>query len=243
MNAKIPTNLAQGVRAADGSNKKAKRLPFSLLALQAIFSSPVYADRWFPEHIGSGAAHWVPLLALFHGARREELCQLRPEDVYEEVYLGEHGEDARCWVLRITGDGPDQHIKNAGSVRRFPIHPEIISRGFLEFVSAQRGQPRLFNDLRPDRHGDAGAAFGKWFNRYIRRACNVTDSRMVFHSFRHNFKDYCREAGIPEDVSDALSGHSSPSVSAIRGPQLPIAASGGCRGSVCDSRAGSAACA
>jgi integrase len=213
MNAKILTNPAQGVRAADGSHKKAKRLPFSLSALRAIFGSPVYVDRWFPENIGHDAAYWVPLLALFHGARREELCQLRPEDVYEEVYLDEHGEDARCWVLRITGDGPGQHVKNVGSVRRFPIHPEIIARGFIEFVNAQQGQPRMFNHLRPDRHGDSGAAFGKWFNRYIRTACNVTDSRMVFHSFRHNFKDYCREAGIPEDVSDALSGHSSPSVS------------------------------
>ena len=31
---------------------------------------------------------------------------------------------------------------------------------------------------------------------------------MVFHSFRHSFKDICRECGIGEDVRDALQGHS-----------------------------------
>jgi integrase len=30
----------------------------------------------------------------------------------------------------------------------------------------------------------------------------------VFHSFRHNFKDALREAGVGEEVHDALTGHS-----------------------------------
>jgi integrase len=31
---------------------------------------------------------------------------------------------------------------------------------------------------------------------------------MVFHSFRHTFKDYARLAGIPEGVQRQLMGHS-----------------------------------
>jgi integrase len=36
---------------------------------------------------------------------------------------------------------------------------------------------------------------------------------MVFHSFRHGFKDLCRQAQISDEVSDALSGHVSGKVS------------------------------
>jgi hypothetical protein len=35
----------------------------------------------------------------------------------------------------------------------------------------------------------------------------VTDKRMVFHSFRHLLKHTMREAGIGEEVSDAITGH------------------------------------
>jgi integrase len=31
----------------------------------------------------------------------------------------------------------------------------------------------------------------------------------VFHSFRHTFKNAARRCGIPEDIHDALTGHSS----------------------------------
>ncbi len=33
------------------------------------------------------------------------------------------------------------------------------------------------------------------------------DPRLVFYSFRHTFKDLCRDADIPVDVHDQLTGH------------------------------------
>jgi integrase len=33
------------------------------------------------------------------------------------------------------------------------------------------------------------------------------DKRKVFHSFRHSFKDACRDSGIPVDVHEAITGH------------------------------------
>ena len=59
--------------------------------------------------------------------------------------------------------------------------------------------------LAPDTNGVK--AWSKWFGRYIREL-GITDTAKVFHSFRHNFKDALRTAGVSEEVHDALTGHS-----------------------------------
>jgi len=210
----IEHNPARGVKVAVKRNAKDARHPFALADLQAVFTRlPAYAGKPAPRHIGQAAAYWIPLLALFYGARREELCQLRPEDIYEETYLDDTGADRTAWVLRITDAGEGQQVKNVGSVRRVPLHAELIARGFLDFATRQRGQARLFSHLKPTPQGAEGEAFGKWFSKNLRTVCGITDPKLVFHSFRHSFKDHCRALMISEEVSDALSGHASGKVS------------------------------
>ena len=48
----------------------------------------------------------------------------------------------------------------------------------------------------------------EWWGRYARQKANIVDPRKVFHSFRHTFKDAYRACHIPEEVHDALTGHS-----------------------------------
>ncbi|OTP69392.1 site-specific integrase [Caballeronia sordidicola] len=211
------SNVAKGIKVGERKNAKASRLPFDKEALNAIFSSPVYTEGFRPEGGAGEAAYWLPLLALFTGARIEELSQLRPTDIAEQSYLDDNDKDATCWVLRITNAGEGQQVKNKGSVRTFPIHAELINRGLLAYAESQRGKERLFDKLKPDGDGSEGALFGKWFGKYLRGACKVTDTRMVFHSFRHCFKDFARQSGINEDVSDALSGHTNGKVSRTYG--------------------------
>jgi len=213
-NGELEYNPANGIKVQVKRSAKDARHPFSLRDLQTMFATlPAYSGGYIPKHIGKDAAYWIPLLALFYGARREELCQLKPEDIYEEVYVDETGKDNKAWVLRITDSDDGQQVKNIGSVRRVPVHDELIARGFLEFVEAQRGKPRLFSQLTQWATGEEGAGFGKWFSQVLRRDCGITDPKLVFHSFRHSFKDHCRALEISEEVSDALSGHASGKVS------------------------------
>jgi len=212
-NGELKYNPAQGVKIKVKRDPKDARHPFALRDLQAIFDTlPPYTGELVPNHIGRDAAYWIPLLALFYGARREELCQLHPEDIYEEMYMDETGTDQKTWVLRITDSGEGQKVKNSGSVRRVPIHTELLTRGFIAFADSRQGKSQLF-DLTPDENGRKGSAFGKWFNTSLRDTCGITDPKLVFHSFRHSFKDHCRALEISEEVSDALSGHSSGKVS------------------------------
>jgi hypothetical protein len=49
----------------------------------------------------------------------------------------------------------------------------------------------------------------------------ITDSRKVFHSFRHGFKDGAR-AVMPEEHHDAITGHSNGSVGRSYGQGVPL---------------------
>lgn len=115
-------------------------------------------------------------------------------------------------MIEINDRQEGQHLKNSGSHRRIPVHPERIKLGFIDFAKKQKGD-RIFHQLKVDVFGTLTGNWSKWFGHYLRNVCGVTDKRMVFHSFRHTFKDMCRLAGIDEAVHDALTGHSSSSVS------------------------------
>lgn len=218
-NRMLPDNAAAGIKVERSKAAKEARIPFSPEALQKIFSSPVYASGLRPPAAGGEAAYWLPLLALFTGARLEELAQLAPVDVREETYYSQDGKERQAWVIHITDRGQGQGLKNSGSRRQVPVHAELVRLGFIKYVGSRAGQTRLFS-LRVDTLGREGAYWGKWFAKYLRTVAGVTDRRMVFHSFRHTFKHWARWAGITEEVSDALTGHSDGRVSRTYGDVL-----------------------
>ena len=179
------------------------RLPYETEDLKRIFASRIYTDSSYrPTACAGEAAYWLPLLGLFTGARLEELGQARVEDVKE-------AEGMR--FLDISDAEEGKSVKSASSRRRVPIHPELVRLGLLEYVEERRkvGEGRLFPQLRQDRFGKWTQNWSKWWGRYAREQAKIIDPRKVFHSFRHTFKHACRACGIPEDVHDALTGHSS----------------------------------
>jgi len=208
----LPANPAAGLKLLEQKRAKEARYPFDLAALNAIFAGPVHAEGARPKGGAGEAAYWLPLLGLFTGARVEELAQLRPEDVYPESYRDSADMECSAWVIAITDRGEGQGLKNASSRRRVPVHAELQRLGFIEYAQQARGRERIFHELRPDTMGAESGNWSKWFGKYLRRTLKVTDTRMVFHSFRHKFKDAAPEAGIAEDVSDALTGHSNGSL-------------------------------
>ncbi|WOD15947.1 site-specific integrase [Paraburkholderia kirstenboschensis] len=181
----------------EGKEKGKARIPFAVSDVQCILDS-------LPA---SGAARWIPLLALYTGARREEIGQLRREDIKHETYRDASGKTHKVHMLYITDDDDTQRLKNTNSRRRVPVHAELIRMGFMDHVSKQTGP--IFPELVPDRTGRVTSAFGKAFSKSLRTKYGVTDTRKTFHSFRHLFKEVLREHGVPKAVNDALTGHSS----------------------------------
>ncbi|WP_146163462.1 DUF6538 domain-containing protein [Sphingomonas fennica] len=132
-NAIVPDNVAKGTAIPDPQAKKKRRKPFDLAALKAIFGGPVHAKGDRPEGGKGEAAYWLPVLALYTGARVRELAQLRRSDVREMEYPDAEGEMHKGWFLNITEDEDDEGlanaIKNDGSERLVPVHPKLIELG------------------------------------------------------------------------------------------------------------------
>lgn len=208
-NGYLNLNPAAGISVRDKDRDRRKRKEFSPAALQAIFSSPVYASGARPTQGRGEAAFWIPLIALFTGARLEEIAQLRPQDFRRERYVDEIGETHDAWVIDIA-QTEGTATKNASSDRRVPVHPQLETLGLVCHAETMKaaGHERLFPDLRPNKYGQLGAKWGEWWSRYKRDTCGVADLGMVFHSFRHTFKQYARHVGMIEGVQRQIMGHS-----------------------------------
>lgn len=176
------------------------RRAFEIAELKMFFRSPVYTSDYRPEGQVSEAARLAPLGAAFMGARIEEICQARTEDV-----LCING----VWALRISELDEEQREKNDASWRYVPIHEELIRCGFLAHAASVRlaGKRRLFPSLRNDnKYGLWSNAMGKWFSRYL-DSIGLEDDRLCFHSFRFSFRQWCTHSGIGDEARDALTGH------------------------------------
>ena len=219
----IDTSPATGVRLeVKKRSAKGVRPPFDVATLNRIFSNRVYTENYRPAAGRGEAAYWLPLLGLFTGARVEELCQLRPEDLYEEDYRDATGKPAKCWVLRLVdNEEHGQGVKNVYSVRRIPVHRTLIDLGFVEHVKEQVGKSRVFHELRKDKHGVESSLWSAWWiQRMLRAECEPTSPKMVFHSFRHTWKDISRECGISKELADAIQGHSEADASSNYGGEF-----------------------
>lgn len=175
-----------------------ERLDWTTEALNELFKTPVWANGERPVTGGGEAAWWLPVLSLLHGNRLSEFAQLRVSDVvYEGDQIG----------LRVTDEGDDQHVKNAGSTRIVPLHPEI-REDFLRFLEWHKrtSEERLFPLVKPDVMKRSGGRFSTWFTKY-RKANGVYVYRQDAHSFRHTHITACRNARIPTDVFARWTGH------------------------------------
>lgn len=183
--------------------------------MSRIFNSAIYTDNYLPKGAGRDAVYWLPLLALYTGARVEELAQLLVKDVHYVEGLGHY--------INITDEAENTHLKNSSSRRRIPVHPFLVACGFIDYVASVQPAKVLFPHLKRNPRGKVGGYFSNFFSIYLRNVVKITDKRKVFHSFRHTFKDICRKVGIEEAVHDAMTGHTAHSVSRKYGnEQFPL---------------------
>lgn len=215
-NGKLKTNPAHGVKVPRQRVQQETRQPFSVDELRALFSSGVYTQGIRPKGGSGEAAYWIPLIALWTGARLNEIGQLHTADIKQE---------GQVWYFHLTDDPESgKRLKTASSRRRIPIHSELIRCGFLRYLKSIKAQrhDRLFPLISSGASRQLTASFSQWFGRYIRGVVGITDTRKVFHSFRHGFKTACRECDISKEHHDRLTGHSSGDVGDSYGGDFPL---------------------
>jgi len=171
--------------------------------LKRLFATDVFVGT---EAIFRPECFFLPLLALYSGARLNELAQLYTEDIQEIEGI---------YCININDNG-DKVLKNPGSRRIVPIHPLIINIGFANYVAAIRklNYPRLWMNLS-SREDNYGKKFSSFYQRLNRKY--VTDNpRKVFHSFRHGFANALKQNAVRSEIIAELLGHAHGSITLDR---------------------------
>ncbi|MCC9597038.1 MULTISPECIES: site-specific integrase [unclassified Rubrivivax] len=152
------------------------------------------------------------MLALHTGARVSELCQLRVDDIGMDDGL--HA-PASVPVLRIrpapTEAGARRKgVKTTSSIRKVPIHRELVRLGFLDYVDAIRelGGVQLFPAIKVPERYQAGNYFSSWYAGYRASLGFERRAGKDAHNLRHTVRSRLADASVPEGVIDLILGHS-----------------------------------
>lgn len=158
-------------KARKGVGKKArqqrkrdreKRANWTIQEVRRLLSAPIWTgsagmDRRLKPggEVLHDAWYWLPLMLPLYGGRSSELAGLP---------LGHVHEDEPIPYLQIDFT-EDRGLKNVQSVRKLPIHPELIRLGFIEYVRAicAAGCTMLF----PEMDSPASSSFASTFYKSI----------------------------------------------------------------------------
>ena len=192
-------NPVTGLTVIDPVSESDKRDPFTMEQLKTIFN----ASPWRPRDDnpkGKPLHFWGPLIALFHGLRRGEIAQLDVADVTT----------VEAVPVILVRPGGRKRLKTINARRMVPVHPELVRTGFLRYVNQRRksGEEKLFCGQIIDGRGQWGDAFSDWFSRLIKEQ-KIEGRKLGLHSFRHNWQDRAREAGLHGTaIAQELAGRS-----------------------------------
>ena len=207
VNEYILENPVETVKVVVSEKKEPARIPYSFQQIETILSSSLFresVDEKMMEY------RYIVLLAIFTGARLEEIARLHMADIGEEdgipyIFIRPHEEDGHT-------------VKTVSARRRTPIHPNLMNEfGFRSFVEERRSerQKYVFPVMNRGKVGTKGAIshnFSRWYGMYLDEI-GLKDKKLTFHSFRHSWKLFGRRAGIDKSVLDVIQGHSVRSVS------------------------------
>lgn len=151
---------------------------------------------------------WLPFISLYSGMRLNEICQLHVEDIVQDS-------ETEIWYFNVDGaEDESKTVKTASGRRLIPVHPVLISLGFLEYhaTTVASNKPRLWMGLTKSVRG-YHRNFAYWFlghnsaKGFLRRYV-TTDEKLTFHSFRHTFINSLKQSMVEKLIVAELAGHS-----------------------------------
>nr|WP_252732221.1 tyrosine-type recombinase/integrase [Paraglaciecola arctica] len=134
-----------------------------------------------------------PVLVMSHtGMRNGEIMQLRKTDIREEDGY---------WYIMVTDE--NGQVKTKDSVRRVPIHSELISMGFIEFV--KESGDKLFSEN--------SKFLTRFYSNNIKPNLSIADETdsnksLSLYSLRHFVATELTTQGTNETTTQQIIGHS-----------------------------------
>ncbi|HRI75531.1 MAG TPA: site-specific integrase [Alphaproteobacteria bacterium] len=196
----IIKNFFEGRQIKLGKRKANARVPFTSSQIKTILAAlPAHTQ----EKSGKSFRYWGVMLAIYTGARLNEIAQLALGDIQQADGI---------WYLNITDEGDDDNkrLKNESSKRRVPVHAALLAAGFIDRVQELRdaGHNRLFPDLEYQQGHGYGRGLTRWVSTKLLVDLGIKDEGLSFHSFRHSFITGLRQAGVELQTVQELVGHS-----------------------------------
>lgn len=149
--------------------------------LASIFSSDLYKpdSSYYKKLTTHASMWWLPLLMLYTGARPGELNQLNVADVKEQDGI----------FYFDLKDGDEKQLKSRAAKRLVPIHSQLLSLGFMDYVDELKaiGHDRVLYSFRLNPNLKPSKALTSWYTERYRSKYLPKDfkaDKKTLYSFR-----------------------------------------------------------
>ena len=198
---KIPIPKIQG---------RKKREPFSQEDLSKILTPKTFldwtidfglktkSDKLNPVKL-SNAFYWTFLVGIMSGMRTNEIAQLLVEDIIKKDNV---------WLINVD-ETKDKSVKTSSSIRKVPVHPTLVSLGFLDYVKIikSKGNDRVFPEITKTRDGYS-SKISRHYNEKFLPTLGVWEKQVKgLYCTRHTFINRCYKKGVDRDIIKSVVGH------------------------------------
>jgi integrase len=197
-NGYVPENVFEGLAVRQGKNKgKQVRTSFSNEQVTRMLQELLNNDGRF---VRLPYQKWGPLIALYTGARLNEIAQMHLADIRMQDGV---------WCFDINDKGEDKKLKTDASRRFVPIHSGLIALGFVDYVQSLRDEAvtKLFPKFTYCPKNGWGRSLGRWFNDEFLVRMGMKGQGLSFHSFRHTVVTGLMHTDVDLPLIQTLVGH------------------------------------
>ncbi len=187
-----------------------KREPFSPEDLVKILSPKSYLDWTVDFGLKTKSAkpnvvkyqnpfYWSFLIGIFSGMRTNETSQLLIGDIIKKENV---------WMFSID-ETEGKSVKTTSSIRKVPVHPTLISLGFIDYVKIikSKGVDRVFPELTKQRDGYSTKISQHYNEKFLPSVGVWIRQTKVLYSTRHTFINRCYNKGVDRDIIKSIVGH------------------------------------
>ena len=143
--------------------------------------------------------YWSFCIGVLSGMRTNEISQLLIGDIIKKENV---------WMFSID-ETEGKSVKTASSIRKVPVHPTLISLGFIDYVKIikSKGVDRVFPELTKQRDGYS-QKISQHYNEKFLPSIGVWKKQVkVLYSTRHTFINRCYNKGVDRDIIKSIVGH------------------------------------
>ena len=143
--------------------------------------------------------YWSFCIGILSGMRTNEISQLLIGDIIKKENV---------WMFSID-ETEGKSVKTTSSIRKVPVHPTLISLGFIDYVKIikSKGVDRVFPELTKQRDGYS-TKISQHYNEKFLPSVGVWKKQVkVLYSTRHTFINRCYNKGVDRDILKSIVGH------------------------------------